>query len=96
MGQKKQKLSSQDSEMKKLADLGCDQLDDEMKEVFTEKASLISTWLLWEMVQTSQTFEEVSVDLCRRLLRIHQTAQIVNAGRSVQEYLDEHTVTGEL
>ena len=48
------------------------------------------------MVQTSQTFEEVSVDLCRRLLRIHQTAQIVNAGRSVQEYLDEHTVTGEL
>lgn len=80
------------SETKKFLELGCEQLDIEMEALVNESASLIAQWILWEMASSNKTFEEVSIELCRRHLRRHMIVSCVNAGQNVQEHLDSHVV----
>lgn len=83
-------------ELQKLVDLGCEQLDIEMKDLAANNASLISQWILWEMAMKEQTFEEISVELCRMFFRQHMTQSCASAGAAVQKHLDEHTVDGSI
>lgn len=82
-------------EMQRLSDLGHEQLDLEMKEVFAEKSSLIASFLLNEMALRETSFEDEAVKLCRGFLKNHQARLVINAGMTIQKDLDEHTVTGE-
>ena len=47
MASRKKSLSPEEVQLQKLVDLGCDQLDIEMKEAIAPNASLIAQWLLW-------------------------------------------------
>ena len=78
------------SELHRLVNIGCDQLDREMRALGAENASLITQWLMWEMATNEKSFEEVSVDLCRSFIRTHMTALQANAGSEVQKYLNEN------
>lgn len=92
MPSKRRELTPEQVQMQKLIDLGCDQLDVEMKELHNQSASLISQWLLWEMATNEKSFEDVSIDLCRRFLKTHQMKVCAGAGAEVQAHLDEHTI----
>ena len=93
MSKKRRELTPEQVELQKLVELGCDQLDMEMKEAAAKNASLFSQWILWEMATQERSFEEISVDLCRSFLKTHQLSICAGAGRDVQRHLDEHTIT---
>ena len=81
-------------EFQKFVDMGCEQLDIEMKDLAANNATLVSQWILWEMAMKEQTFEETSVEFCRMLFKQHMTLSSARAGAAVQAALDEHTIDG--
>lgn len=93
MPKKRRELTPEQVELQKLVELGCDQLDIEMKEASAGTASLFAQWILWEMATQERSFEEISIDLCRGFLKTHQLRICADAGREVQRHLDEHTIT---
>ena len=91
---RRRQLDPVGAELQKLIDLGTDQLDIEMKELSAQNASLISQWILWEMAMKEQSFEEISIELCRMIFKQHMAITCARAGAKVQEHLDEHTIDG--
>lgn len=92
MAKRKKATDPESTSMQKLLELGCNQLDTEMEALGNESASLIAQWILWEMASTNKTFEEVSIELCRKHLRRHMIVSCINAGQKVQAHLDSHVV----
>ena len=89
MPKKPKDYTPEQQEMGKFLEYGCAQLDKEMQAAAEEHASLFSQWLLWEMATTGKSFDDVSIDLCRRFFKSHQVAICIGAGREVAEHIDQ-------
>jgi len=92
MAQKKKNRSGASDEQKKLIDLGYEQMDYEMTQLFFKESYLIASYLLNEMVANESSFETEATKFAMQCLRTYQARKLMSAGAAVQEETDAHTI----
>lgn len=92
MGKQSKRKGNVSDEQKKMIDLGYEQLDYEMNQLFMKESSLIASYLLNEMVANESSFETEATNFGLQCLRNYQAYKLMGAGVAVQQETDAHTV----
>jgi len=92
MGKQSKRNRGPSDDQKKMIDLGWDQLDHEMSQLFLKESSLIASYLLNEMVANESSFETEATKFGMQCLRNYQAWKLISAGVAVQKETDAHTV----